>query len=39
MGNLVQVFGQLGAGDLVMVEPSANLADGERVRARIVGAS
>ncbi len=36
MGDLVQIFGQLFAGDLVMAEPSANLADGERVRARII---
>jgi membrane fusion protein (multidrug efflux system) len=36
MGDLVRVFGQLAAGDLVMAKPSANLPDGERVRARII---
>lgn len=39
MGALVQVFGQLRAGDLVVAEPPANLTDGERVWARIVGPS
>lgn len=38
-GKLVQVFGQLAAGDLVVAEPSADLTDGERVSAQLPGPS
>jgi membrane fusion protein, multidrug efflux system len=39
IGQLVQVFGRLAAGDLIMAEPSANVTDGESVRTRIIGPS
>lgn len=37
MGNLVQVFGQVNAGDFIVEEPSTNLIDGERVEPHLVG--
>jgi len=39
MGELVQVFGPLRADDMVIIDPSADLRDGERVRPRVVGPS
>jgi membrane fusion protein (multidrug efflux system) len=39
VGNLIAVFGDLTAGDLVMAKPSVDLANGKRVRPRIVGPS
>lgn len=39
VGNLIEVSGKLTAGDLVMTKPSVDLANGERVRPRIVGPS
>jgi membrane fusion protein, multidrug efflux system len=39
IGQFVQVFGRLAAGDLIMAEPSANITDGESVRTRIIGPS
>lgn len=38
-GNLIEVFGNLKAGDLVMAKPSADLANGDSVRPRVVGPS